>query len=112
MGLEGDSTIESSSLATEKNDDFLPLPVFGIRVDYVLNPNLFLRMSLDYFEYNEDAVDAQVIDWGLAIEYDIWKNIGIGLSYGSFSIEGEDIEDNDSLNVDIEGFFVYSKFNF
>jgi len=53
-----------------------------------------------------------VIDWNLAIEYAIWKKTGIGLSYGSFSVEGEDTGDNDSADFDVEGVFVYAKFGF
>jgi hypothetical protein len=112
VGLNADSTVESSFNATEKNNEFVPLPVFGFRGDYVLSSDWLLRAGIDYFEYDDDTVDAQVIDWNLAIEYIIWKRIGVGLSYGSFSVEGEDIESDDIVNVDIEGLFVYCKFSF
>lgn len=112
VGLKIDSTVDSFFAGTEKNDDFLPLPVFGFRSDYVLSPNFLFRAGVDYFEINESDVEAQVIDWNLAIEYTIWKKTGIGLSYGSFSVEGEDTDDNDSADFDVEGVFVYAKFGF
>ena len=112
VGLKIDSTVESNLNDTEKNNEFLPLPVFGLRGDYAINQKWLLRAGVDYFEYNEDTVDAQVIDWNLAIEYIIWKRIGVGLSYGSFSVDGNDTENDDSVKFDIEGLFVYSKFSF
>ena len=112
VGLKIDSTVESSISGTEKNDEFLPLPVFGFRSNYVLSPNFLFKAGIDYFEISESDVEAQVIDWNLAIEYTLWKKTGIGLAYGSFSVEGEDIEDNDSADFDVEGVFVYAKFGF
>jgi hypothetical protein len=112
VGLKIDSTVESFVSGTEKNDDFLPLPVFGFRSNYVLSPNFLFKAGIDYFEISEGDIEAEVIDWNLAIEYEIWKKTGIGLSYGSFSIEGEDTGDNDSADFDIEGVFVYAKFGF
>ena len=112
VGLKADTQLDSDLIATEKNDEFLPLPVFGFRTIYAFKPDLSFRVGIDYFEINEGDVEAQVIDWNLAVEYNIWKRIGVGLSYGSFSVEGENTEDNDSIDFDVEGFFVYSKFSF
>jgi len=112
VGLKVDSTVESFASGTEKTDEFLPLPVFGFRSDYILSPNFLFKAGVDYFEISEGDVEAQVIDWNLAIEYTLWKKTGIGLSYGSFSVEGEDTEDNDSADFDMEGVFVYAKFGF
>lgn len=112
VGLKVESTVDSVLAGTEKNDDFLPLPVFGLRGDYALSRSFLIRTAIDYFEYDDDDVDAQVIDWSFAVEYTFWKKIGAGLSYGSFSVEGEDTKDNDSIDFDIEGVFVYAKFGF
>jgi len=49
VGLKIDSTVESVFAGTEKNDDFLPLPVFGFRSDYILSPNFLFKAGIDYF---------------------------------------------------------------
>ena len=112
VGMNLDTTLESPIEDREEDSSFLPLPVVGFRSTYAYNQKLWLRAEIDYFKINEGNVDAEVIDWSLAVEYGIYKKIALGLAYGSFNLDGEKKSDNDKIDFDIEGFFIYSKFGF
>jgi hypothetical protein len=112
VGLDLDTTLDSPLVDREEDSSFLPLPVVGLRGMYAYNRKLLLRAGIDYFKINEGNVDAEVIDWNLAIEYDVFKKVALGLSYGQFNLDGEKKSDNDKFDFDIEGFFVYAKFGF
>ena len=112
VGLKLDTKLDSPVVDREEDSSFLPLPVVGIRGMYAYNRKLVMTADIDYFKIDEGNVDAEVIDWSLAVEYDIFKKIALGLAYGRFNLDGEKKDDNDKFDFDIEGFFVYSKFGF
>jgi len=112
VGLKLDTILASPLVDQKKSSSFLPLPVVGFRGMYVYNKKILMMANIDYFKIDESKVDAEVIDWSLAIEYDVFKKIALGLAYGNFDLDGEKKGDNDRFSFDIEGFFVYSKFSF
>jgi hypothetical protein len=112
VGLDLDTTLNSPLVDREEDSSFLPLPVVGLRGMYAYNRKLMLRAGIDYFKIDEGNVDAEVIDWNLAIEYDVFKKVALGLAYGRFNLDGEKKNDNDKFDFDIEGFFIYGKFGF
>jgi hypothetical protein len=112
VGLDIDTTIDSPLVARETDDSFLPFPVVGLRGMHAYNRELMMRLDIDFFKIEEGDFEAEVIDWNLAIEYNIFKRVDLGLAYGSLSLVGEKVDDNDKFDFDIEGFFVYSKFGF
>jgi hypothetical protein len=112
VGLKLDAELDSPLVEREEDSSFLPLPVVGVRGMYAYNRKLVMKADIDYFKINEDNVEAEVIDWNLAIEYDVFKRIALGLSYGHFNLDGEKKDDNDKFDFDIEGLFIYSKFGF
>jgi len=112
VGLKLDTTLASPLVDRKEDSSFLPLPVVGFRGMYVYNKKILMTADIDYFKINESKVDAEVIDWSLAIEYGVYKKIALGLAYGNFDLDGEKKNDNDKFSFDIEGFFVYGKFGF
>jgi len=112
VGFDLDAKLDSPLVEQEEDSSFLPLPVVGLRGIYAYNRKLVMTADIDYFRINEDNAEAEVIDWSLAIEYDVFKRIALGLSYGSFNLDGEKKDDNDKFDFDIEGLFIYSKFSF
>ena len=112
VGFDLDAKLDSPLVEREEDSSFLPLPVVGLRGMYAYNKKLVMTADIDYFKINEDNAEAEVIDWSLAIEYDVFKRIALGLAYGRFNLDGEKKDDNDKFDFDIEGLFIYSKFGF
>ncbi len=112
VGLNADLTIDSPSAARETNDNFVPFPVVGLRGMHAYNQRLMMKLDIDFFTIKKDDFEGEVIDWNLAIEYNIINRVNLGLAYGGFSLEGEKIDDNDKFDLDFKGFYVYSSFTF
>ncbi len=79
---------------------------------YAFNRKLVMTAGVDYFKIDAGNAEGDVLDWNLAIEYDIYKKIALGLSYGNFNLDGEKKRNKDKFDFDIEGLFIYSRFSF
>lgn len=112
IGLDAGITIDSPAVARESVDNFLPFPIVGLRAMHAYNRELMMKLDIDFFKIENGDFEGEVVDWSLAIEYNIYKRIDLGLAYGSFSLEGENVDSNDKFDFDFEGLFVYSKFGF
>jgi len=112
VGLNLSTKIDSPFINKETDESFLPTPVVGFRGMYAFSRKLVMTAGVDYFRINESNAKAEVRDWNLAIEYDIYKKIAVGLTYGSFNLDGEKKSNKDKFDFDIEGLFIYSKFGF
>ena len=102
-------------------EDFVaPLPVFNLRGDFAITPKLFFKLNLDFFYIEYDKFTGGVTDARLAVEYNIWKHLGIGLSYDTFdaSLEAEEGTDYPGIDwvgkIELEhsGLLLYAKIYF
>jgi len=75
-----------------------------------VNPKFKLKADIDYFEIDEGASQADIFIWNLGVEYNLWKNTGLGLAYESVSLEG--VDNNDSIDYEMNGIFAYVVFDF
>lgn len=102
-------------------EDFVaPLPVFNLRGDFAVSPKLFIKLNLDFFYIEYDKFTGGLTDARLAVEYNIWKHFGIGLSYDTFdaSLEAEEGTDYPGIDwvgkIELEhsGLLLYAKIYF
>ncbi len=95
--------IETSTTGIEEFEEFLiPLPVIGLRANFALTPKLILKESLDLFYLKYESFKGHLLDVNLALEYRIWKHVGLGLGYEATRIEIE-AEDDDDEPLDLAG---------
>lgn len=91
-----------------------PLPVIGLRGNYLLTPKLALRSSGEVFAIELDDVDGQLFDFYLGLDYQFHKRFGVGLGYNTvrLDVNASGSEFNGSLDWDYDGLLLYFKFNF
>ncbi len=95
--------LETAAAGIEEFEEFLiPLPVIGLRANFALTPKLILKESLDLFYLKYESFKGHLLDINLALEYRIWKHIGLGLGYEATRIEIE-AEDDDDEPLDLAG---------
>ncbi len=88
---------------TSKELDFTaPLPVVGLRGDFAITPRLFLRMNLDFFYLSYQNFRGALVDTGIALDYNLWKNFGIGVGLENYRLALE-AEGEDYPGIDLEG---------
>jgi hypothetical protein len=79
-----------------------PLPVIGLRGDFAITPKLFLKMNLDAFYLEFDRYEGSILDVRLALEYNLFKNVGFGLGFEHLEVDAE-AENSDLPMVDFNG---------
>ena len=95
--------LETAAAGIEEFEEFLiPLPVIGLRANFALTPKLILKESLDLFYLKYESFKGHLVDLNLALEYRIWKHVGLGLGYEATRIEIE-AEDDDDEPLDLAG---------
>jgi hypothetical protein len=100
-----DVELEVETVATgidEFEELLIPLPVIGLRANFALTPKLILKESLDLFYLEYESFKGHLLDLNLALEYRIWKHVGLGLGYEATRIEIE-AEDDDDEPLDLAG---------
>ncbi len=100
----GDITVDiTSAVGDEDADYYAPLPVLGLRGSYAINDVLFLRgqVHVSYFDFGDTP--RGLADVLVGIDYDITRNLGVGVGYNytDINIEAED----DGAPVDIDNTF-------
>ncbi len=95
--------VETVKTGIEEFEEFLiPLPVIGLRANFALTTKLILKESLDLFYLEYESFKGHLLDLNLALEYRIWKHVGLGLGYEATRIEISAGNDDDDP-LDLEG---------
>jgi hypothetical protein len=111
----------SSSLGGANSESITaPLPVITLRGDFALTKKLFLRAATDLFYLKYSDFEGSILAGRVGIEYDFWKNVGIGLGFNNFTVEveGESSSDypninfNGKINFQYRGLLLYTKIYF
>ncbi len=92
----------------------LPLPVFGIRGEYNFTDRLRLIASSEFFFISTRKYDGQLYDVKAALEYDLFRNVGIGVAYNWIRT---DVDVNNpivdwSVDARTSGILAYAKLAF
>ena len=83
-GLKVDFEIKQKGLGgsgKEETDFMFPLPVIGLRGNFALTPEWFIRQSFDYFYVNWGDYEGYLIDLLAAVEWNTFKYLGLGVGY-------------------------------
>jgi len=81
-GMSIDYKMKSENSGKIEETDFtVPLPVIGLRGNFALTPNWFIRQSFDYFYVNIGDYEGQLIDLAVALEWNALKYLGLGIGY-------------------------------
>jgi hypothetical protein len=109
----------SSTFGAKQEDITAPLPVLTLRGDFALTRKLFLKMQWDVFYLKISDFEGSILSALLAIEYNFWKNVGLGLGYNDFRVhveaKGSDypgISFKGDIDFQIRGFQLYAKIFF
>ena len=98
--------------ATEGDDGTAPVPVFGLRGAFLINPRWTANAYLEYFHIDNSDADATYIDTTIFLEYRVRENTGIGFGYNLVNVDGEDKGSDDAGDFDYDGLLLYLFYNF
>ncbi len=90
----------------EQDSITAPLPVIGLRGDFAITPKLFWKTSLEAFYVEFDRYEGSIIDVKLALEYNLFKNVGFGLGFEHLEVD-VDAENSDFPMVDFHGSILF-----
>jgi hypothetical protein len=115
-GLYIADTAISLSQATlgrrESEDVTAPLPVFGLRGDYIVNDRITLRGAAQVFAFESEDVDGRLSDVYVGADYGFGQRMAVGLAYNRVSMNigaQEDDGFNGRLDWGYDGFLLYFK---
>ena len=87
-GMSIDYKMRSEDSGTIEETDFtVPLPVVGLRGNFALTPKWFIRQSFDYFYVNIGDYEGQLVDFGVALEWNAFKYLGLGVGYNFVAMD-------------------------
>ena len=109
-----------SALGTAEEEKITaPLPVLGLRGTFALTPRLFLKQSIEFFYLEIDNFKGLLTDINLALEYNAWKHVGLGIGYNTMRLnieaDGKDYPEIDfigNLEFTYGGIQLYAKVYF
>ena len=98
-GMSVDFKMRSETSGNIDETDFtVPLPVIGLRANFALTPKWFIRQSFDYFYINIGDYEGQLIDLGVALEWNALKYLGLGIGYNFVGMDLKYSGDDDFLD--------------
>lgn len=95
-------------------DTLAPLPVIGTRGAWSYSDKWRLQTSAEIFSLSYDNYDGHLTDVILAIEYNIFKDVGLGIGYNytSFKLLSDADEFIGEAKISYGGIIVYTKVHF
>ena len=82
-------SINSTSKGFKSEDITAPLPVLTLRGDFAITPKLFLKTNWDIFYLKIGDFKGSILSTTVALEYNVWKNVGFGLGFNDFRVDIE-----------------------
>jgi len=79
-----------------------PLPVVGLRMDFLLTPQWYIRTGAQVFYAEYEQFKGSLVSVKSAVEYAPWKHFGVGLGFDTFALELE-AEGEDWPELDLRG---------
>ena len=94
----------------------VPIPVLGAHASVYIIPGLLGRASFDYFSLTIDGTKGKSLDASLSAEYYLLKYLGVGAAYTYFSVEAENLPENDlylrDIKYNVSGLSIYAALRF
>jgi hypothetical protein len=96
-----DFNVDAPRLNLAESETFTaPLPVLGLRGDFIITPYWRVRASTDVLYLPLDEYDISVTDSLLAVEYLPFDNVGVGLGVNNVRYTVESASEDEALGVD------------
>ncbi len=103
-GFDIDDSIVAPTLTPlEREEEFVPFAMIGIRATYALKSVLFFKECFEYFEVDRTDTEDRVADIWVALEYKTGKKVGTVVGYNDFDLDGEDKKDRDEISLKYDG---------
>lgn len=104
-----DFGITATGLVDEQGSEKFtaPLPVLGLRMDFALTPQWFIRTGSQVFYLEYENFTGSVLEFRAAVEYNPWAHVGIGLGFDSLSVNVE-ADGEDWPEIDLKGEFDFN----
>ncbi len=90
----------TASGSTAGSDFTAPLPVIGLSADWALTDRWRLKGSLGGFKAKAGDVEATVTEAGIAVDYRLFRNFGIGGGYNLLRVNADVNKSNVSGSLD------------
>lgn len=99
----------------ESEDVTAPLPVVGLRGDYVVGDRITLHGAAQWFGYETEELDGRFTDFYFGADYGFGQRMAVGLAYNKVSMnigaqEGDGF--NGRLDWGYDGILLYFKMDF
>lgn len=107
IGLTADTT--STGIDARNVSSSLPLPVLSFGLTYHVTPKFSWYTKSEFFALKFDQYDGTYTDSSLGMEYRAFKNVGLGIGFGSNSLKLIEQTDDYKFTYDnrISGLVVY-----
>ena len=96
-------SISDTTFGVKSQDITAPLPFLTLRGDFALTQKLFLRAATDVFWLKYGDFEGSILAGRVGIEYNFWKNVGLGLGFNNFLVEVDSESDSNYPNIDFNG---------
>ncbi len=110
---------DADKIGSEDEDITAPLPVLGLNVDFALTPKLFIKQNIEFFYFEINDFIGTLTSANVALEYNAWKHLGLGIGYDIFRFriesQGEDypgIDFTGKIEFGYSGLLLYGKIYF
>jgi len=108
-------TLKTSNIDNQATEMIAPLPVFGLRSDFLITKKLYLKQSAELLYLQYENFKGSILDLNFAIEHRTFKHFGFGLGINSnrFSVSAQgyeypNIDFYGDITIDYTGVFLYA----
>jgi hypothetical protein len=109
--------LDTGERESRKTDFVAPLPVLGLRSDFVIKPRLLLRQAVQVFYIKVGKFESSLLDFRMALEKEAGEHFGLGLGVNAFRLrveaDGEDyplVDLKGNVGLNYTGVFAYLKY--
>jgi len=112
-------SVKASGPEEQATDFVAPLPVLGLRSDFLITKKLFLRQSVELLLLNIDNFHGRILDLDINVEHKTFNHISFGLGVNSnrlsIKAKGEDYPKIDffgEIGMEYTGVYIFAKYRF
>ena len=87
IGFDIKGTLNNLTTERDASELTAPLPVVGLRGDWRISDNWIIDSSVDYFYLSWDDYEGSLLNLGLAIEYDKFEYVSVGVGWEYYKID-------------------------
>jgi hypothetical protein len=96
----GDDTVLSKDIRS--SDVKGPFPLIGLLVDFSPAPKWQIGTTLQYLDLSVGKYHGRLVDLRAYVEYYIWRDVGVGLSYNFYDIHADVTEEDFTGKIDLQ----------